>query len=125
MGAWESNQISKMCLDDGIIQIVFDADVTISIDFAKAIIQRRLELSNFKDYPLYVDIRGVLSVDEKARKYLSSSEGTKNALGAAIHVNSPISKFLGNLFIKVDKPDKPAKLFTDKAEAIAWLKKIK
>lgn len=125
MSSWEQAENSKMCLEDGIIHVVFDYDVTISLDKAKSILKKRLEISDFKDYPLYIDIRGVLSVEEKARKYLSSDEGVRNASKAAIHVNSPISKFLGNLFITVDKPSKPVKLFTDKIEAINWLRKIK
>jgi hypothetical protein len=125
MSTCDPNKIAKMQLEDGVFHIVFERDINMTLECAKDVLRLRLEITEFIDYPLYVDIRGILSIDRNARKYLSSQEGTKNALAAAIHVTNPISKFLGNLFIKVDKPDKPTKLFTDKTNALEWLKKIK
>ncbi len=125
MNILDTDKIAKMQLEDGVFHVVFETDINMTLECAKDVLKQRLEITEFKDYPLYVDIRGVLSIDRSARKYLSSHEGTKHALAAAIHVNNPISKFLGNLFIRVDKPDKPTKLFTDKANALEWLKKVK
>lgn len=116
---------AKIWIEDGIVQVVFEPNSNVSLDSAKEIIAHRLKITEFQNYPLYVDIRGILFVDEKTRKHLSSHEGTKCAIGAAIHVDNPISKFFGNLFITVNKPDKPTKLFTNKDRAIQWLKKIK
>lgn len=124
MNVSDTDKIAKMQLEDGVFHVVFEKDINMTLECARVVLKQRLKMSEFKDYPLYVDIRGILSIDRNARKYLSSNEGTKNALAAAIHVNNPISKFLGNLFIRVDKPEKPTKLFTDKKNALAWLKKL-
>ena len=124
MSVCDAKKIAKMQLEDGVFHIVFEKYIIMTLECAKEVLNLRLEITEYKDYPLYVDIRGILSIDRNSRKYLSSQEGTKNALAAAIHVNNPISKFLGNLFIKVDKPEKPTKLFTDKKNALEWLKKL-
>jgi hypothetical protein len=41
----------------------------------------------------------------------------------ALLTDSGFSKILGNLFLLLDKPKMPVKMFTDIDEAIAWLKK--
>lgn len=117
-------ETDKPWIEDGIVHVVFKKGTVLSIDLAKKVVQERIKMSNGKDYPLYVDIRGVLSVDAKTRNYLSGEEGVKNALCAAVHVDNPMSKFFANLFIAVNKPIKPTKLFTDKEKAMKWLKKI-
>lgn len=111
-------------LEDGIISVVFEKDTRLTLELAKQLVEARVELSENKDYPLFVDIRGVVDIDEATRKYLSGAEGTKYALAAAVLIDNPLSKFFGNLFIKVDKPNKPLKLFSSKSKAIKWLKQI-
>ena len=115
---------AEIWIEDGIFNVTFKKDTVLSFEYAKRLVHQRLKMSNNIDFPLYIDIRGILSVDGKTRKYLRSGEGTQNAMAAAIHVASPISKFLGNLFITVDKPDKPTKLFTNRDKAIKWLRKF-
>lgn len=118
-------QVAKVFVDKGVMHAVFEPETIVNISMAKNLVKYRLDLSNNKQFPLYVDIRGILAIDVEARNYLISEEATKLANAAAIHVGNPISKLLANLFLTVDKPIKPTRIFSDKTKALTWLKKYK
>lgn len=110
---------------EGTIHVIFGLNTVLTLEYAKKLVDYRLSISGAMSYPLYIDIRGVVSIDGQTRKFLSGVEGTIQAYAAAIHVDSPISKLFGNMFITIDRPEKPIKLFTSKAKALKWLKKFK
>jgi hypothetical protein len=107
-------------LEDGIMNVIFKG-ATISLEMAKQVVEHRLLLSQKKVYPLYVDIRNIIYIDAKTREFLSGEEGTCQASAAALHINNPVTKLLGNVFIATDNPIRPAELFTDKTKAMEWL----
>ena len=111
-------------LEDGIIHVIWKG-ATITLEMAKQCVEHRLLLSEEKVCPLYVDIRNVIYVDAKTRAFLSGEAGTCQASAAAIHINNPVTKFIGNVFISTDKPIRPAQLFTDKTKAMKWLEEFK
>jgi hypothetical protein len=117
--------LNKPWIEEGIFCYVFEPNTILTLTAAKELVQERLKISGNLDYPLYIDVRGIISVDTEARNFLSGEEGTKNAIAAAIHVDNPMSKFFANLFLTVNKPQRPTKLFTKKEAAIRWLKKFK
>lgn len=114
----------SMWLEDGIMNIIWKG-TSISLEAAEHTVRHRLELSQGNSYPLYVDIRSIISVDGRTRKYLSSDLGTCQATAAALHVGNPVGKFLGRIFISMNSPMKPTEIFTDKTKALKWLKHFK
>jgi len=112
--------------DNGILFACYRPNIVIDINVAKQIVAERLNFSNGKDWPLLADIRQLLHVDFVARKYLAGSvDATKNISAGAILGDSLISRFAGNIFLKIDKPKIPSKFFTDEKKAISWLEKFK
>ncbi len=57
-----------------------------------------------------------------ARVYFAGSESKKVHSAAALLAQSPLSKVLGNLFLGLNKPLFPTRLFTSEKDAIEWLK---
>lgn len=112
-------------IEDGIFNVIYKPDLLISLDVAKKMVAERLKLTDGKTMPLYTDIRGLISIDTISRKYLAGGEAIKNLSAGAIRVNGLISKLAANIFIVVEKPPVPTKLFTDRDKAIAWLEKFK
>lgn len=55
---------------------------------------------------------------------MTTSEIGKNRKGAAFAINSLSQKLLGNFYLKVNKPNEPTKLFSDKAKSIEWAKEL-
>lgn len=75
-------------------------------------------------FPLLIDARGIRSMTREARNLFSLKGRSSGAKAFAIVIDSSISKVVGNFFMGLNKPEVPARLFTDEAEALKWLKKI-
>ena len=95
----------------------------ITLPIAKEIVIMRLIFTNNTDLPALILNQGVISMDKEARDFLSSKEGIKGLKAGAIVLDSPFSSFLGNFFIKISKPKIPAKIFSNKEDALKWLEK--
>lgn len=112
-------------IQDGIVWEVFKLNLIINTEIAKDIVKKRLEVSNGISRPILLDIKGLLSVDTASRKYLAGKEAAYLISAGAILVNGNISRFAGNIFLTIDRPVIPTKLFTDQEKAIKWLQKFK
>lgn len=111
-------------LEHGIMNVIWK-ESKVSYELAESVVKLRLQLSQKNEYPLYVDARKIISIDARTREYLSGVEGTSQAKAAAIHVQNPVTKFLGNIFLNIDNPLRPAALFTNKQKALDWLEDYK
>ena len=72
--------------------------------------------------PLLTDITRIHFVSHDARKYSARPENTKAASAHGMFVGSAVSKLVGNLYLKLNKPKVPSRVFTSEDEAIQWLK---
>lgn len=70
MEIYEEQRIARIWIEDGIMNIVFHPETAIVIEEAKKVVRERIKLCNNKDYPIYADVGGVISIDAAARKYL-------------------------------------------------------
>lgn len=69
-----------------------------------------------------LDIRNVTFIDSKARAY-GAEQFRSYVAGQALLIDSKISSYFANLFLKFSKPKVPTKLFTNEEEAMSWLKR--
>jgi hypothetical protein len=128
MGVMENyyeDEYSTMWIEDGIGFQVYKPELKITLDVAKKMVEKRVEAFKGVARPVCVDIRNLLTIDNPSRKYFASKEAGQLILAGAIYLNSPITKWVGNVFMLVDKPVTPARLFTDENKAIEWLRKFK
>jgi hypothetical protein len=110
----DESQILFVDVDEGARETLEDAKKNSKIG---AVITQN---SNFA---MLLDITKIGNIDADARHFYSANTSTKNQ-GIALITNSVISQVLGNLFIGVNKPQMPIKLFSDKTKATHWLKQI-
>lgn len=68
-----------------------------------------------------VDMRGVRSQTREARQYFGGPEAAQATLAVGLLIGSPISRVLGNFFLRFGPHRVPTALFTDERAAIAWL----
>ncbi|HXA02519.1 MAG TPA: hypothetical protein VNW99_11065 [Cytophagaceae bacterium] len=57
----------------------------------------------------------------KKQGNMGSKEAGERISKAAIIIDSNFSMVIGNLFLTLNKPEAPAKLFTEKSTAVKWL----
>jgi len=67
-----------------------------------------------------VDIRKMLFIDSKTRAY-AAAQFRPHVAGQAIVIDSKISSYFANLFLKFSQPKVPTRLFTSEDEAVNWL----
>ncbi len=110
--------------EDGILKSEFLKSVILNEDFCEKAINIRHEISNNeKQYWLY-DFRNVADMNTAGRKY-AEKYGQDYLHATAAIVNSHLTKFIVNLFIRINNPQIPFKAFKDKQEALEWLKELK
>ncbi len=112
--------------EDDIIFFKYSPRLEMSIDVAKEIVANRLEYSEGNPKYTLIDFTNVKTVTKEARDYMNDSEGgLKGILGGAFLSNNVVATLFVNLYLKVSNPSVPAKFFTDRDEALSWLKKIR
>jgi hypothetical protein len=116
------NQYIRIRKDGDFLYGIFADNLHVTIDIAKACVETRLALSEGRSYPQLIDVTGIKSITKEAREYLAT-EGTKLVKAGAFIVGSPLNKMLGNIFLFINTPEVPTKLFTDEGKAKEWLKK--
>lgn len=105
---------------------IYSPKLEIDINIAKELVDNRLDYTQGRPVYTMIDFTNVKSVTKEGRDYMNSREGgLKGLLGGAFLSNNVVATLFVNLYLKVNSPVIPAKLFTKKAEAILWLNKIK
>jgi len=115
--------IAKVCIDKdniGRVSILPDAKVTLESVIKHCEICTKA--SNGKSMAVIFDTRNAKYVEKKARDYFSSQKVTPLTKAAAVIVNLPISRIIGNFFVGINKPSFPTKLFTSEENAVKWIK---
>ncbi|MEQ8363265.1 MAG: hypothetical protein RH948_10380 [Cyclobacteriaceae bacterium] len=93
---------------------------------AKGIVQSRLEYSQGKPCYYLIDVTNLKSVTKEAREYMSDkNEGLSGVLGGAFISNKVLTTVIVNFFFNINKPSVPARFFTNRDDALIWLRKLK
>lgn len=112
-----------MWMDNGILCARYEPDLHLSLDVAKACVEARIFFSKGEAYPLLVDMKGIKSTTKEARTYMATMGATLVKAGALI-TGSAINRTIGNLFLKIDRPPVPLRLFTSEEKARIWLRQF-
>jgi hypothetical protein len=111
----------KLWIYDGILHAVYKQGAIIGLDTAKEMVAARLKLQNGKIYCCLAHLKDIRAITKEAKKYLAEA-GYMGVSKVAIVAGTTMSIQLGNLFILIQKPSKPTRLFKNEEAAIKWLK---
>lgn len=112
--------------DEDIIFWNYLPGLEMDVETAKQLVQYRLEYTQGKAVYTVIDGTNIKSTTKEARDYMNSAEGgLKGVLGGAFLSNSVVANLLINVYLKINHPAVPARFFTNKAEAVNWIKKVK
>jgi len=122
----EYENISFWRLEEDIIFFKYAPQIEIDIAMARDMVDKRLRYTGGRDVHVLIDFTNVKSVTKEARDYMNSPDGgLKGILGGAFLSNSVVATLFVNLYLKVSNPSIPARFFTNRNEAVAWLRKIR
>ncbi len=111
-------------LTNEFVLIKYAAGATVPLTEAKLCTDSMARILNGKKTPALIDIRNIKSVDREARIHYAGAATGNIFTAAALLIDSPMTKTIGNFFLGINKPTVPTKLFSSEEEAISWLKKF-
>lgn len=112
----------KIWIEDDIMYFQYQ-NIRVTKEDAVEYMKDRLSVCDGKDYLLLVDGTNVRKFDHDARKRMEQEDAKKGIKKVAFVVTSKVQQIMANFFLMINKPDAPLKIFTDKREAVQWLKK--
>jgi hypothetical protein len=117
------NEYGKYFIEDGILHFICNQGFELDIDSARKIAKDLISFQNGKKHPICVNITGLADTDKAGRDFMAT-ECAKFSTGIAFIAESELSRIMGNFFLQVSKPTVPTKLFTDKENALVYLRDL-
>jgi hypothetical protein len=102
----------------------FKSSTVMTIDVIKTSIEMRHELSDNSKQYWCSDFTNLKSFNKDARDY-AEIHGQEFLFATAVVVNSHITRFILNTFMKLKKANIPLKAFKTKEDAVSWLNELK
>ncbi|MBS1638215.1 MAG: hypothetical protein JST26_20040 [Bacteroidetes bacterium] len=118
----ETSTAHVSLIDDVVAVISVKENVEIDVPQTWENYHAVIKLNPAGDFPVLFETRGFVSISKESRELVASKEMAKESCATALLVENMAMKIFGNFFIRFDRPPRPTKLFTDRAEAIAWCK---
>jgi hypothetical protein len=120
------NEYVLIRIEDGILFSNYKKQLVIDIDVAKQIVADRIEFTEGMPYFILIDFTHLKSISKEARDYMNSpAGGLQGLLGGAFLSNNVVGTLFVNLYLKMSNPVIPSRFFTNKADSLQWLTKIK
>lgn len=119
-----TEHVSLEFTDEGILEYRYTPGAVVDLEFARAIINDARELlGDDAPAPSLVEPGNVKEFTREARTFFAeSAENQAVSSSVALMVESPATRIIGNVFLKVSKPRIPTKLFTNRESARSWLR---
>jgi hypothetical protein len=106
---------------EGILRVTLKAGASLNLEHAKLNLAATTALAAGQRVPVLIDLRPGRSLDREARALYSGDQTGKVVCAVALLIGSPLSRAIGNMFMGLNKPAYPLRLFSSEAEAVAWL----
>lgn len=110
--------------EDGILQVDIHDDSFFELADAKELVEAAGKLGEGKRFLNIINVGNGTLVDDKARRFSSSIDGSKYKLADAFIINSFAQQLIANFIIKINRPPIPTAYFKSTEEAVIWLKSL-
>jgi hypothetical protein len=107
-------------LEDGILKFTWITSF-IDLDIAEKSVSKRVNAMDGKSYPLLIKMKSINNITKEARDFLASPRGCEGVIVAAIQVSSPLENMIASMFLYLNPPLVPTKIFKDETKAKEWL----
>lgn len=117
------NEYYLLTVKNGIMRVTYKENVTITLPIAKKMVADRIEFQKSIQCSA-IPVIGYLNIkyaNKAARKYLSL-EGIEGISAAAFVSKTLAISTLVKVFVMVEQPKIPVRLFEDEKKALKWIK---
>ena len=119
------NDHCRIWLSNGILIMEYKPGLVMNIDNAREMVSDRLKVSNGVTRPLLLRARNFISMDRATMKFYKTKEVVQHVTCVAFILDSALGTLAGNIFLTLEKPLVPTKIFKDEQKALEWLEKYK
>jgi hypothetical protein len=107
---------------DGIIYVSISPEKEETVELAKKMVIKMGEMLNHKQAPILFKHQDFALPGKANRDYWATKEACPYSKAEAFIINSIALQLIANFYLKINKPERPTKMFTHEEEAIKWLK---
>lgn len=107
-------------IEDGIFIASYPKGMNLDLDAAKRVVSERLVMQGGRSYPLVIHINGLIASSKEVRTFMAD-EGIRGVSLGAFVVEKKYEEMLVNLFLSIDVPKVPTRVFDNEKDAIAWI----
>ncbi|MEA2662691.1 MAG: hypothetical protein QOH08_2263 [Chloroflexota bacterium] len=101
-----------------IVRVEWARGTECGLEEARQVTEGIATVAGHTPVPVLVDVRSMKSTSRQAREHFGA---TPTVTAIAFLVGSPLSRVIASFFMSLNRPAVPTRLFTDPAEAMAWL----
>lgn len=117
---------AEFWIEDGILFAKYKEGTYVNLDVANKLLEERELFCEGKTYAAVWESSGVTYWTREARTFMSSQRNHKYMKAAAgVYPTSYAAYIVINFFLKVNKPVRPSRFFTNMEDAIVWIKRFK
>jgi len=117
------NEVNISLRSDGIMYVFLKENCVLDINLQDKLIDSYNTITGGKLTPfLFMADTGV-SVTKEARDNAILIEERSPCIASAVIVNNLAYKLVANFYLQFNKPKRPYKVFSNKSDALEWLKK--
>ncbi|MEL7146626.1 MAG: hypothetical protein AAFO69_09685 [Bacteroidota bacterium] len=116
------NEFATFHFDNDVLHFTYKPNINLTLSAAKKIVEERLKLQKGVAFPVICYMNKVSGSEKPARDYLAN-EGSELVKAVAVVVKSPALKIATDFYLMVNRPLVPTKVFRNKEDALAFLKK--
>lgn len=106
--------------EDGIVHIHIKETNTFEIEDSKKVLKARERIADGRKAPIIYTCTQFVIPSKEVREFVASEGRSGLVLADAFVVNSLPQKLMANIFIKINRPVRPAKVFNNFETARDW-----
>ncbi len=106
---------------DGIIQFLIKPNTMVTKQDAEEIVASAGIVGYWQKHPVLIIAGEYTLAEEETRIYAASEEANRFTIANAFVLHSLAQRLMGNIYLKINNPVTPTKMFTDEKSAIKWL----
>lgn len=106
---------------DGTLVLHFRQQARLVGEHGAEVVRAHVAAAKGRKLRTLADVRGIVSNDRATRELAAGPAVAAVTLRMAVLVGDPLSRTLGNFFLRVSRPAYPTRIFTDEAAARRWL----
>lgn len=107
---------------DGILYVRISPEKEESVELAQKMVKKMGEMVNYKQVPILFKHQEFALPGKANRDYWATKDACPYSKAEAFIINSIAMRMIANFYLKINKPERPTKMFTREEEAIKWLK---